>query len=1714
MKAFNLFLFLLLMHVFGSLLYAVTLDTDTFNSNTDGWGGTGESWDSTGHRLAINRNQTGTKTYTFSGYAGQTVTVSLLATKTNTWESSDIIQITANGKSVYNSNTDGIISFDVILNGSSQLSLVVTPNTNNNNEDMYVDDVSITYTPLSTLSIESNSTTEGNGGTKALSFTVTQSASSGADTTVNYSTSNGTATSGSDYVAVTNQSITIPAGSTTATASVTIKGDTVYEEDENFTVTLSSASGATIGSSTAIGTIRNDDAIPDLTITKSASTNWINQSSAMSYDLNITNTMASTSAANIIVTDTLPSGMIFLSDSHISTNPSKASPWTCTGIGIPVVVTCSSVELYKNSTSTLTLNVLSPTSNASDPITFSNNANVSSDNLGSTNSNTVSVILNRPPTAVNDSYSTASHTVVSDNVLTNDSDLDGDILTVGSPGTYTLNYGELIININGSFTYTPGYFTGVAETYTYTVVDSHGASSTATLQISIASECTDTGVSASERAFCLRKQTVLFGDMMTIGNTLIVPPNPQPSSPNETTYCSSYTTGSFLTQTPGLDNQSLYLCNYKPDTYLNATSAELLTPTGSTIKWAGLYFQAVIRRSDVSSLSSMDVKIKKDSGSYVSAGTPVIVNYDSNYTSNGGRNYGNYSAFIDITSVFTSNNWANGNYTVANVPVTTDTLQGSSSVIGKYGGWSLVVIYENVDSPLKSVSVYDGWQQIKGSSGSSAATITVNNFYTPTSGTIDSLVSVFVAEGDAERNGAYFKTGSTSLGNSADAFSSLIISTGVRTPSLINNQGIDIQTYQLGTTGYNVLANSQNSISFSLTTRGVELDYYYPSMLSFSTEVYHPRMCYYENLYDATDTLLSTGSLVNKGSTIHARVLLQNDQNEPAKNVLLYKNFDTTFPYIANSTKLNNAGNPTLISSTSAVTDALDSDVFQYATAIDQFMLNVGTGATNVLGGNFASNQTSLFDYNASADFDGNTSIVYQIAYTMPTIGFRYEGELAKCVDFNSTFGVLPAAAISAIGFDTRETSIAQADNNRSITTKIANKAFQLNVVSLDNSGNIGAFVGVNNTSVFLFSVDTAECSLPQSELLSLTNSVPRTNYVIFNTGDIIHASQNFNLSNASKDKKIAINYINWSAAFQNASFNCSNSNTQAVLKGVPQCLNADHKIGGVFGIDVQNACAGGAAHGMNPAVANPACQSNSYNAGNLPDSPYNNDYGCYQCISGLAGTISCSTDNFAIRPEKIVVTSLNPDMPNLLRSAKDYNTTLHAYNYGTITDTVDYNVTNANTVFEVNSTKYDRNDEVNLTMVGTAAFGTSNFNMSNGISLKPGSNEVAEITFDDVGKIDFHIEDKIWSAVDNDDTPMDCSANGTCICGDINVTFIPEHFEFNTLTITNDNGNPGTYTYIANEVTQMAARIDTTIRALNKDGGVTQNFDIFPLYENNVTVVPVVLKSTYPYHDANETNITNLTIGFASGVRNIPWNDTNTSTYLRFNFKRDVNQSVNPFDVNGSDLNMSITSTYVDGLKQADINGSRLGTGVANLPYTVVSSSAGNSTFIYGRTHAPRYRFVGTDGNASMYYEAFCSGVDCNKTLLPNGANSNSSDDPRWFKNTFHNATTGGNATTINQKGFAIGTGSVTGTTASVTTPAQSDLNYTASATKGYPYKTTMENNASSWLIYNKYDPAAEKNEFEVEFTKAAGDWAGIRETNTSTVSGGAAKTNRRTMW
>jgi hypothetical protein len=112
--------------------------------------------------------------------------------------------------------------------------------------------------PQPSISIQDAIITEGNSGIRNMTFNVRLSGRSSQTISADYITGNGTARAPSDYDARSNP-ISFAPGRTTGTISIPIRGDTLFEPNETFTVSLSNLRNVRAGDIRATGTILNDD---------------------------------------------------------------------------------------------------------------------------------------------------------------------------------------------------------------------------------------------------------------------------------------------------------------------------------------------------------------------------------------------------------------------------------------------------------------------------------------------------------------------------------------------------------------------------------------------------------------------------------------------------------------------------------------------------------------------------------------------------------------------------------------------------------------------------------------------------------------------------------------------------------------------------------------------------------------------------------------------------------------------------------------------------------------------------------------------------------------------------------------------------------------------------------------------------------------------------------------------------------------------------------------------------------------------------------------------------------------------------------------------------------------------------------------------------------------------------------------------------------------
>ena len=95
-------------------------------------------------------------------------------------------------------------------------------------------------------------------------------------------------------------------------------------------------------------------------------------------------------------------------------------------------------------------------------------------------------VTNPAPTAGDDTFSTMPGTAVNGSVTANDADPDGDTLTWAVNGAPS--HGSVTVNANGTFTYTPTVGYVGSDSFTYRVTDAQGASTTATVTVTVANQ--------------------------------------------------------------------------------------------------------------------------------------------------------------------------------------------------------------------------------------------------------------------------------------------------------------------------------------------------------------------------------------------------------------------------------------------------------------------------------------------------------------------------------------------------------------------------------------------------------------------------------------------------------------------------------------------------------------------------------------------------------------------------------------------------------------------------------------------------------------------------------------------------------------------------------------------------------------------------------------------------------------------------------------------------------------------------------------------------------------------------------------------------------------------------------------------------------------------------------------------------------------------------
>ncbi len=1175
---------------------------------------------------------------------------------------------------------------------------------------------------------------------------------------------------------------------------------------------------------------------------------------------------------------------------------------------------------------------------------------------------------------------------------------------------------------------------------------------------------------AKPREFSMVKTFNIKGRIDIIGNTVLCKPvGGICGDPNSDQYINNN------------DIDMMYINVDGDNATINHSSAYLDIPTGAELVWAGLYWQGIFEDPSESQQDlSRKVKFKVKDGTYVDV--------ESNSTKHNwiyldtGRDRWYYQGAKDITDLIIDKknpHW----YSVANIQTTEGTPGG-----GSYGAWSIVAIYKDDNEPLQNLVVYDGYQGVFNGNDSTTCAgqennpkdacnyasrntcpsslastgaanpikVTLDGFLTPVTGEIFSSFALFSGEGDIAMDGdtltlTSFESnthtpmpvgGSSGSINPADNLqNSSITKNGLAVKDLEpqktmsfnssglneawpNSLGIDIDFFNTS----DIIKNKQKSTEVTLATTN---DGYLPGVFAFSTNLYEPRVCYKQELFDENDNELKASNPASVGDTITIKTWISNMNKdgdygdlEDAFKVEVSMELDTVnLQYEEDSFEMKKFGKPT--EDYEDYTDDKDSDKIDWDNSTKTAKWRVGQGANRNNGGRLAANFTNASGKKISQDLiqfiqfeaevieAGNIVVdnVYKVSYRDDLLDTNFKGlPMEICADIDAAFVSNNPAKFNVVNATGGNGDYTDPKSVQTyLPTQVAKRIFNVKIISLNDA-------------------KTAKKSYNGAVSLSLVDGT--------------------NLSSAVSDanKKVACDgadsLIDYGAAI---SFKDTESESKQV----------------VFDEAIENA---------------------------------------YFKVTYPGGS-SCSLDNFAVRPKEfdVLIDEVDPTTPAI----KAENVTI---------------TYNANDDLGDATSKYDfalADLEITKDIVPASKTCNGELSLETTASFRDGTVDQAQL-LNEVGVFNIKIEEKDSDLFAKVDLLDPVTSKIKIEKYDEEITIYPDHFAIGE--IGNINQNDATFTYLAEgeELDNMALNFDFSVRAQNEDDETTKNYSD-TCYSNDTNIVMnytnVSPGANFPTDILYKEADTVLAAGTHFEENTADDNNLTTSTIkskfidgladyqIRVNFTRVINIATNPFKVNFNSLNVS------------DKDHPDADTQITFTDTTGGSTIDRDATMYYGRTNSPRSRFAGdTAQRAFIYYEVFC-GAGCNRALLP--ANPRYTNDPRWFVNPEHNNTTFGSPGVVSQK-----TPPPAGELVTLNTGDPSllgdffSLDYNAT-TRGYPYKTTMENNASSWLLHNQFISNDTNNEFEVEFEGNATAWAGEKETSTTTNTDNTAnRVNRRSMW
>ncbi len=1151
------------------------------------------------------------------------------------------------------------------------------------------------------------------------------------------------------------------------------------------------------------------------------------------------------------------------------------------------------------------------------------------------------------------------------------------------------------------------------------------------------------------------EDTNIYGDMITIGNQSICEKDSLISCQEP-----SYLVNDFVYQ-EYINLDIAYGSKYK-----NSTKAKLNINPEDEIIWAGLYWMGRVDKT----ISGYEQKMKDANKIYIrhendsSGYSKFFAQRDGDAIDNNGTtikvdkfnfinssDYFDYQGMADVTQYLKAHR--DGYYWVADVQ--------SSEGENLSGGWNLVVIVKDTkDIPtrdLKNITIFDGFLGVWKSppeiteSYPDEVNQTISGFLTPAFGEISSKMIFFGFEGDKTLQD-YIKISDKSnvmysLTNSKndvdDVVNGTISQNGVivtdRLPNLVNTSGIDIDSFDIGDSGANIIQNSQTSTNIVIGSNG---DRFFLGMFGFSTSLRDP-VCYVQT-YKSADFSTNLGSEIYLGDEMGIEVEFRNIETQTLENFHAVAYVDTTLKEDNSSFELKNLDSSGLLEGDYSSQDTLIT--FGQIDVGDQnqseVIISAGQGATSSSGGLLKKAQSIFFRYKAVVDeiYDNNdtnqTRYMYKAIYApsdkkvmVSSCGVDSDFPVVKKNTTNG-FEITHESGLSdGINDNFINADITKPSNENHLFTQIVDTNFsvdivalELNIVDKDKVRDLSKpYKGLLKLELVDKNSSYSECSLYpslQNQYVSM-NGIRSTAITSYH-----EAKREVGFRVAYLVDKYG-KYFTWN----------SSANTLINLQDAYTKLDKDKvcKVGCEISVDK-----------------------------NL----------CKKCLfktieNGGFSRLSCSSDSFSIRPKEM---KMDINSTNLIGSSNyqiDFNASVVGYNQ---------NINSSN-----GSLDYQ------LIIPAGCTLGNDSGNLlTSTISFIDGEANMTNFKYDNVGDINISFKDHDWTILDqNSSSSMmsDCIIGsdsnievggkvGCNITGEKLFSFKPARFK-NSVNFYNYGGSG--FVYLSNDK-NMSALLKLKIEALLFNGSVATNYTK-NCFSNNITYKFDLInsmpldwthsdaKNEIKFYDDGNSSIDIGVINDGEFQTNAQFFDSGIAQDLKIfvNFSRDSTQAINPFIVKKSDFNITnMLDTNLTSGNDFDRSG--------------VDDSV---IFYYGRLHVSDIETSENSCNVPMYYEIYCK--DCNKSRYSLANGLESIDSIYWYINNIsHSLELQGNyKNAISTNGIIISNETLKSMKLSL-----------GSLTAPHHDKIKLE--PSSWLIYDKFKLLQKYSSFGVSFTSSSNTWGG----------------------